>query len=84
MEEINPPKLDGTVEVDETYIGGRYDKRRKRGPYEKQAVMGMIERDGKFEARTIPTASKAVLVSLIRERIEQDATVFTDEYAAFI
>jgi hypothetical protein len=28
------PMLKGTVEVDETYIGGRYDKRRKRGPYE--------------------------------------------------
>ena len=34
------PKLNGTVEVDETYVGGKYDKRRKRGPWEKQAVMG--------------------------------------------
>jgi transposase-like protein len=83
MEEVSPRKLEGEVEVDETYIGGRYDKRRKRGPYEKQAVMGMIERDGRFEARTIPTASKTVLVGLIRERVAEDATVFTDEYAAY-
>ncbi|MBI3895450.1 MAG: IS1595 family transposase [Acidobacteria bacterium] len=83
MEEANPRKLDGTVEVDETYIGGRYDKRRKRGPWEKQAVMGMIERDGKFEAQTIPTPSARTLVGIIRERIEPSATVFSDEYPAY-
>ena len=83
METDQSKKLNGTVEVDETYIGGRYDKRRKRGPYQKQAVMGMIERDGKFEARTIPTASKRVLVGIIKERIESSATVFTDELPAY-
>jgi len=83
VEEINPPKLDGTVEADETHLGGRYDKRRKRGPWDKQAAMGMIERNGRFEAQTILTASKTVLVGLIRERVEPDATVFTDEYAAY-
>jgi transposase-like protein len=83
MDETDAPKLNGTVEADETYIGGRYDKRRKRGPWEKQAVMGMIERDGRFEAQTIPTASKTVLVGLIRECVEENATVFTDEYPAY-
>ncbi|MBI3895285.1 MAG: IS1595 family transposase [Acidobacteria bacterium] len=83
MEEANPRKLDGTIEVDETYIGGRYDKRRKRGPWEKQAVMGMIERDGKFEAQTIPTPSARTLVGIIRERVEPSATVFSDDYAAY-
>lgn len=83
MEEMNPPKLNGTVEVDEMYIGGRYDRRRKRGPWENQPVMSMIERDGKFEAQTIQTPSKKVLVGLIRERVEPSATVFTDEYPAY-
>jgi transposase-like protein len=83
METDQSEKLKGVVEVDETYIGGRYDKRRNRGPWEKQAVMGMIERDGKFEAQTIPTASKKVLVGIIRERVEPTATVFTDELRAY-
>src|SRR5206468_4029536 len=83
IEENAPKQLNGVVEVDETYIGGRYDRRRKRGPYEKQVVMGMIERDGKFEARTIPTASKQILVGIIRERVAQSATVFTDEWPAY-
>ena len=29
--------LSGTVEVDETYIGGKFDKRRKRQPMERPA-----------------------------------------------
>ena len=48
MEEATTPspKLDGIVEVDETYVGGKYDKRRKRGPWEKQAVIGLLAKRG--------------------------------------
>lgn len=74
--------LGGQVEVDETYIGGRYDKRRKRGPYEKDAVMGLIERKGRVEAYKIPTPSKQVLVGIVKDRVAPDATVYTDEYRA--
>jgi transposase-like protein len=84
MEEAtNKPKLDGIVEVDETFIGGRYDKRRKRGPWEKQPVMGLLQRNGSFEARTIPTTGKRVLVGIINDRIEKNATIMTDEYKAY-
>ncbi|MFI5333512.1 MAG: IS1595 family transposase [Candidatus Babeliales bacterium] len=84
MEEMNnKPQLDGIVEVDETYIGGRYDKRRKRGPWEKQAVIGLLQRDGVFEARTIPTNGARVLVGVVKERVNGNATVMTDEYAAY-
>src|ERR1700722_9253481 len=34
-------ELSGTVEVDKTYMGAKkYDKRRKRGKYEKEPVFG--------------------------------------------
>ena len=84
MEEaIDRPKLKGIVEVDETFVGGRYDKRRKRGPWEKQPVMGLLQRNGKFEARTIPTTGKRVLVGIINDRIDKNATIMTDEYKAY-
>lgn len=76
-------QLDGVVEVDETYVGGKYDKRRKRDRYEKQAVVGLLQRDGKFEAKTIPTPSKAVLTGIIRNRVNRKATVMTDELPAY-
>jgi transposase-like protein len=79
----NEPKLDGIVEVDETYVGGKYDKRRKRAPWDKQAVMGLLQRKGTFEARAIPTTGKKILVGVINERINKTAGVMTDEYAAY-
>lgn len=75
--------LKGTVEVDETYIGGRYDKRRKRGPWEKQGVVGLIERKGRVEAYKISTPSKQVLVGIVRDRVAPEAIVYTDEAPAY-
>jgi ISXO2-like transposase domain/Transposase zinc-ribbon domain len=72
------------VEADETYIGGKYDKRRKRGPYEKQGVMGIVERGGKIRTELISTPSKAVLIGKIREHVAQDVKiVMTDEATAY-
>jgi transposase-like protein len=82
-EATDHPQLEGTVEVDETYVGGRYDRRRKRARYDKQAVIGLLQRDGRFEARKIPTASRKVLVGIIKDRVSKDAKVFTDELAAY-
>jgi transposase-like protein len=83
QEATDKPKLDGIVEVDETFVGGRYDKRRKRGPWEKQPVMGLLQRNGSFEARTIPTTGKRVLIGIINDRIDKKATIMTDEYKAY-
>lgn len=44
MEEGAPGLLTGTVEADETYIGGRYDHRRNQAPHKKQPVVGFVER----------------------------------------
>jgi len=85
MEEAteNEPKLTGTVEVDETYVGGRYDKRRKRLPHEKQAVMGLMERHGKLEVKAISTNGRKILIPIIEGRVDTKATVMTDEYKAY-
>lgn len=82
-EELGKPKLKGTIEVDETYVGGRYDKRRKRRPYEKSAVIGLMQRNGVFEARAITCASKKVLVGVVNERINANSTIMTDEKPAY-
>jgi transposase-like protein len=73
MEEGELPKFTGVIEVDETYVGGKYDRRRKRGPWEKTPVMGIIERQGRVEAYSIPTPSKTVLVGKIKDRVSPEA-----------
>ncbi len=84
LEDGDLPKLTGTVEVDETYVGGKYDKRRKRDPWTKAPVMGIIQRKGRVEAYSIPTPSKAVLVGKIKDRVAPEAEmVVTDEYRAY-
>jgi hypothetical protein len=84
MEEGELPQFTGVVEADETYVGGKYDKRRKRERYEKQAVMGIMERGNRVEAFPIPTPSKTVLTGKIAERVSPKAQmVCTDELAAY-
>lgn len=85
MNEVNrnEPKLTGTIEVDETYVGGHYDKRRKRAKYEKQPVIGLLQRNGKFEARTIPTNGARILVGVVTDRVDKGATVMTDEFRGY-
>jgi transposase-like protein len=82
-EAVTGPKLKGIVEVDETYIGGEYDKRRKRARYGKPGVLGMLERDGRFEARKIQSKGARVLVDAIKKRVDKRATVMTDDYRGY-
>jgi len=82
-EATHKPKLTGIVEADETYVGGKYDRRRKRQPWDKQAVMGLLQRNGTFEARTIRTASKKILTDIVNDRVKKTATVMTDELRAY-
>ena len=90
MEQTDEP-LDGTVELDESYFGGKaanmhYAKRERlggRGTAGKQAVFGMVERKGKVVAVTVPNTSRATLMPHIRERVLPTATVYTDEMSSY-
>jgi transposase-like protein len=84
MQQDKSLKFSGVVEVDETYVGGRYDHRRKRLPHEKPSVMGIIERGGKVIASHIPTPSKIVLTGKIKDHVLPDAEmIVTDQYVAY-
>ncbi|MGA2106798.1 MAG: IS1595 family transposase [Syntrophorhabdales bacterium] len=82
-EATESPMLKGVVEVDETYVGGRYDKRRKRMPNEKQAVLGLIQRHGRLEVKAITTNGRKIIMPIIEKNVDKDATIMTDEYAAY-
>ncbi len=79
----------GTVEVDETYIGGRYDKRRNREAWEKQGVVGALQRntpeqESQVRVQKISTPSKTVLTGFVRKNVSTDAEIlYTDEYPAY-
>ena len=79
MEEEPTGPLKGIVEADETYIGGKYDKRRKRGPYEKEPVVGVVERGGEVRTWHIPQVNRQHVISKLQENVDLDSTVYTDE-----
>ena len=83
MEETEGSLLKGTVEVDETYIGGKYDPRRKRARHDKPGVVGLIERGGQVRTMRISTPSKAVLIGKILDHTAPGTTIYTDEAIAY-
>src|SRR5439155_7041049 len=84
-------KLGGDVEVDETYVGGkpRAGEFRKPGRpgrrSKKVPVMSLVQRGG--DVRSFPVWQGRVtennLKAVIREHVDTDAWLFTDELAAY-
>ena len=80
--------LKGDVEVDETYIGGkprkgsRQPSRPGRGT-KKQPVMALVERNGEARAHVVPDVSGATLQRLIRESVDRQARILTDEWSGY-
>jgi transposase-like protein len=76
-------KLEGTVEADETYVGGRYDRRRKRETHEKPCVVGVIKRGGDVRAALIPSRGARAIGGFIEASVKPGSKLMTDDYAAY-
>lgn len=72
--------LDGDVEADETYVGGRREGKRGRGAEGKTILFGMVERKGDIITEVVPNTKGKTLKPLIAENVEEGSTVHTDEY----
>jgi transposase-like protein len=81
------PKMTGTVECDETYVGGK--PRFGTGPHKrgrgtsKTPVFGIVQRDGNIHRRVVADVSAATLKSAIRECVDKRARIITDEHLAY-
>ena len=86
--------FDGPVECDETYFGGKRrnmsDAKRKelagtgRGAVGKVAVVGAKDRaTGKVYAEVVEETDKPTLHDFVADNAEPDATVYTDDAAAY-
>jgi transposase len=78
-------QLEGpTVEMDETYFGGRI---RGQGSGQKlknkTRIAGIVERKGKIVAKTATQTGGKQLLELASAHILPESTVYTDEYAAY-
>jgi len=94
MQDDGGSLLTGTVEVDETFIGGKarfMHKDRKRqgtGYIGKTAVMGLLERHGPdghstVRASVIPNTSRATLNAKVRKHVQHGAEVMSDAWRGY-
>lgn len=81
------PKLNGVVECDETYVGGkpRFKGNSKRGRGTKKTpVFAAVERQGKIRRRVIANVSGTTLKAAIREIVDPQARLITDDFPSYI
>lgn len=91
MAEGNGGLLSGTLEVDETYVGGKQKGMRGRrsenttSGSNKRVVVGLRERGGKVRMVHAPDASSATLGKIITENVSRDDVkmIVTDEFSAY-
>jgi transposase-like protein len=78
--------LTGTVEVDETYIGGKPrvkgSSKRGRGT-SKTPVFAAVQRQGGIRRRVVADVTGATLKQAIREEVDRSARICSDEWRAY-
>lgn len=73
--------MQGHVEADETYIGGRTPG--KRGPLGKTVVAGVLERGGRTHAQVVANSKMPTLKKVILENVAPRTIVSTDEHSSY-
>jgi predicted RNA-binding Zn-ribbon protein involved in translation (DUF1610 family)/transposase-like protein len=82
---INPGPLEGHIEVDETWVGGKRRRSNKGKPVleNKTPVMGLLQRGGPLKVKVIKDNSALVLVPQVMDNVAPGSTVSTDEWRAY-
>jgi transposase-like protein len=75
-------KMGGTVECDETYVGGKRRGGLGRGTT-KAPVFALVERDGRVKSMQVERVTSKNLKSIIRENVETTSTIMTDDFSSY-
>lgn len=99
LREKEPVLLEGTVEVDETYVGGKEQnkhqtKKAKRlkasgkksflgRPTDKAGVLGLVQRDGKLVQKVMLTSGTKDIIPLVEQHVKKGSLMVTDEWKTY-
>jgi len=81
-------RLDGTVEMDETYVGGEKPGKRGRGALGKVLVVVAVQDKGeqgigRIRMGVVPDASQKTLSSFATQTVEPSSTIRTDDWSGY-
>ena len=85
------PMLRGTVEVDETFVGGKQKNRHRRDKlrhsaddhWGKTPVVGAIQRDGPVVVQVIDTPDANTLTRFVERHVRHGSNVYTDDHRGY-
>ena len=75
--------FEGSVELDESYFGGRRKGRRGRGAAGKVVVFGILKRNGRVYTVVVDNAKSETLLPVIKKKIMPDSIVYTDSLSSY-
>ena len=90
--QCDTPALDGEVEMDEMYLGGRETNKHEskrtentqgRSTKTKTPIFGMVARKGGVRAVKVENTQAVTLMPIIKQFVADNAKVFTDELSSY-
>ena len=75
--------LNGEIELDESYFGGRRKGKRGRGAYNKVPVFGILERDGIVRVEVVKDVTAESILSMTVKTVRRGSIVYTDKFRSY-
>ena len=73
----------GTVEADETYVGGKVRGKGRAYKGNKTPVMALVERGGRVRSSAIKNVTGKTLKRVLNEHLDRSANLMTDDWPAY-
>lgn len=83
MDQKPERQLKGTVEADETYVGGKAHGKRGRGVENKTPVFSLVERKGKVMSTIVERITGRNLGAIMVKNIDKSTNIMTDEFRSY-
>ena len=84
MHQVPFQRMKGTIEADETYIGGRKRGLDRQAAFEnKTPVVALVKRGGAVRSFVVPTVSASTLKEILLDNVHPSSDLMTDELAGY-